>query len=142
MSIAVLAPTKRKRPSTARSIVRGGIKLGPEDQIQLTILEWFAVVLPEAFVFHIPNERKCSFRAGSKLKMIGVRPGVADLGVMLPRGRQIYIEVKDKDGELSPAQESFWLKAKGLGFECFVARSVDDVRRALSILGIKTREAA
>lgn len=141
MTLASVSP-RRIRPSEARTITVAGIKLGPEDQIQVAILDWIAACVPQAYAFHIPNERKCSFKAGSKLKMIGVKSGVADLAVMLPRGRQIYIEVKTDDGVLSPAQETFWLTAKKLGFDCFVARSIDDVRRAFKELGIPTREAA
>ena len=64
----------------AKRIAQSGLS---ESDIQQSCVRWFQVIHPQLWkdgvLFHIPNERKCSYRHGSKLKAEGVISGVADL---------------------------------------------------------------
>ncbi|GKW24382.1 hypothetical protein PEC311524_19760 [Pectobacterium carotovorum subsp. carotovorum] len=63
------------------------------------------------YLLHIPNEGKRGPKAARDAKRLGVRAGVPDLFLTLPRGRYagLWIEMKAKGGKLSPQQE-VWLK--------------------------------
>ncbi|MGX8711647.1 MAG: VRR-NUC domain-containing protein [bacterium] len=71
---------------------------------------------------HIPNERQCSPAQGAQLKRMGVRRGVPDLDLPVPRGKYhgLRIEMKDEDGRPTPDQD-WWLgelREQGYFTEC------------------------
>lgn len=57
--------------------------------------------------------------------------GCPDILGQLNDGRVLAIEVKRPSGKLRPEQDAFLSKAAGAGACAFVARSVDDVWRAV-----------
>ena len=116
------------------------MKLGAEDKIQLSILDYLDLVLPEALVFHVPNQGLRSLTTGKKFKLLGMRAGVPDL-VMIHRGVCFFIEIKSPKGVVSPAQKDFCEAAGRAGAGWVVARCVEDVRNALRLWNIPTREA-
>lgn len=63
------------------------------------------------YLLHIPNEGKRGPKAARDAKRLGVRAGVPDLFLALPRGGYggLWIEMKAKGGKLSALQE-VWLK--------------------------------
>ncbi|UUE55883.1 VRR-NUC domain-containing protein [Pectobacterium aroidearum] len=63
------------------------------------------------YLLHIPNEGKRGPKAARDAKRLGVRAGVPDLFLALPRGGHagLWIEMKSKGGKLSVQQE-VWLK--------------------------------
>jgi hypothetical protein len=64
-------------------------------------------------------------------------PGQPDIqGLISPSGRYIGIEVKTKTGKQSDAQKTFQRVVESLGGIFILARSVEDVDRALAELGI------
>lgn len=86
-----------------------------EDQEQVAIMQWSILArqqYPELkLLHHIPNERKCSLQQGRYMKRKGVKSGVPDLCLPVPRGgyHGLYIEMKrEKGGRLSPSQK-WWL---------------------------------
>ena len=111
-----------------------------ESDIQRAIVEYLAVVLPDALVWAVPNAavRRNGGRAGNGVP--GLRKGVFDLSMILPDGRFAAIEVKAKGGRLSPEQSEFLWAMTDRRIPHLVAYSVDDVRFFLSQLGVKTRE--
>lgn len=60
-------------------------------------------------VIHIPNEGKRTSRYGKSLKDMGMRPGVSDLFIAMPRHGYsgAWLELKSKNGVLSDAQRQF-----------------------------------
>jgi len=59
-------------------------------------------------------------------------PGHPDLaGILAPSGRAIYIEIKSATGRLSKQQARFRDMARAMGALYILARSVEDVSRAL-----------
>lgn len=59
-------------------------------------------------------------------------PGWPDITGILPGGRFLGIEVKSKYGRLRPVQKKVLQELQDSGGLVFVAKSVDDVREALS----------
>jgi hypothetical protein len=62
------------------------------------------------WLFHIPNGGSRDVREGANLKAQGVKPGVPDLALLLPKidYHGLVIEMKRKGGKVSPEQE-LWL---------------------------------
>ena len=116
------------------------MKLGPEDRIQISILEYLEAVAPHVLFFAVPNEGRRSWTAAARHKLLGMVAGVPDL-VLVHDGHALFFEVKAPDGRLRPAQKLFLETAAKAGAKTAVVRSIDDVRAALKAWGIPTREA-
>jgi hypothetical protein len=114
--------------------------LSTEDEIHGGIFSLIRTIAPDVLCFHPANGFWRSKAAGSKLKLLGVTPGIPDLCLIDPVGRVFFIEVKTATGRLSPEQVAIhsWLTA--IGVPCAVCRGVDDARNALAAWNIKTRE--
>lgn len=83
-------------------------------------------------VYHIPNERKCSGRQGASLKRQGVRPGIPDLCVPLPRGGYgaLYIEMKAEGGKITEEQVGWIHRLREYGnmaAVCYGSRNAIDL---------------
>lgn len=65
-----------------------------------------------ALLFAVPNGGMRGWKAAKRLKAEGVRPGVPDLFLPVPRRAYhgLFIEMKATDGRTSPEQNR-WLKA-------------------------------
>lgn len=57
--------------------------------------------------FHVPNGGKRTRGAGDKLRKQGLKSGVADICIILPQQKVIWIELKAIWGRLEPEQEDF-----------------------------------
>lgn len=91
------------------------MKSPSEFEIQRALCMWLdgvqdrrAALLPGIIYWHTPNggSRRDAFE-GARLKQSGVKPGIHDLlflQLSFPWGKLYGLEVKDKDGELSPSQ--------------------------------------
>ena len=86
-----------------------------ESDIQQQCLRWFQMQYREiweaGWLFHIPNEGIRLGKMGSRMKREGVRRGVADLCLAIPRhgyGAR-YIEMKRPGGRQS-AEQRAWQK--------------------------------
>lgn len=90
------------------------VKKVSESDIQMAIARW----LTDAgyFFYSVPNELLGKLRAG-----------VADLVVLQPNGRTVYLEVKTPTGKQSEHQKDFQNMVEFLGFQYHVVRSVEDV---------------
>lgn len=73
-------------------------------------------------------------RIGCRVVRFGV-PGQADLTGILPGGRRLEIEAKSPDGVQTQDQRNYQLMIERFGGLYVLARSVDDVRRALARAG-------
>lgn len=80
----------------------------PEDALQGYVadrLRWYGV--PGLIWYHPANEGKRSPRTGARLKRLGMRPGVADVAIVLPGGRACFLELKSLKGAASAEQARF-----------------------------------
>jgi hypothetical protein len=111
-----------------------------EDQIHIAILEYLRAVLPNALIFHIPNDGVRTPAAAGRLIKLGMMAGAADLIIHTAQRETIYFEVKTAKGIHRANQIAFAGHCTSVGIPYALVRSVEDARAALSALNIKTRE--
>ena len=73
-------------------------------------------------------------RIGNRVIRFGI-PGQADLTGILPRGVRLEVEVKSPDGRQTEEQRNFQRMIERFGGVYVLARSVEDVRHALTQAG-------
>lgn len=123
---------------TSRAVGGAAVFAGPsEDTIQAQVIRWATLqagVYPElARLFHVPNGGQRHAVVAAKLKLQGVKSGVPDLCLPVPRyGRPgLWIEMKTADGRVSKNQKDWIEYLKGAGYRVEVCRSFDEARAAL-----------
>lgn len=80
------------------------------------------------YLFHVPNGGHRSKATAGRLKAAGVKAGVPDLLLLVPRGRYhgMVCELKMPGGRLSPSQKA-WLEALNrFGYYAVVAFGAED----------------
>ena len=116
-----------------------------EDQLQIVCVEWFRIQYPKLahLLFHVPNGGSRAFRISKsgarfspeaqRLKKMGIRPGVSDLFLMLPNAAYhgLWIEMKARDGKMSPEQIEFQANALDLGFDVCIVRKFEQFKQFL-----------
>ncbi|WP_240655162.1 VRR-NUC domain-containing protein [Rhodovarius crocodyli] len=109
-----------------------------------------AVPAGTAFLYAVPNGGRRDGLTGAILKAEGVRAGVADLVLMLPRGRSVYIEMKVGGGQSisgvkvakgyqSDTQQGFQATVEALGFRYVICRSEAEFEALLIEEGVPLR---
>ena len=103
-----------------------------EAQEQSAVVEWWRFAhkkygVPEVALLHIANEGTGSVVRGCLQKRQGVRAGVADLFLSVPRGGRagLWIEMKRKDGQVRPEQREFLEKMRDLGYDGVVCHGAE-----------------
>ncbi len=103
-----------------------------ESQLQILIFDWCHLNrnwYPELeLLFHIPNGGYRNIATAKRLKAEGVKSGVPDLLLPVPRGSYsgLFLEVKTKGGVVSDNQER-WLKSLNeQGYLALVVYSFDE----------------
>ena len=84
--------------------------------------------------FHIPNGGSRDPREAHNLRMQGVKPGVPDICLPVPRGgfAALYIELKRKSGGVLSDNQRVWLKALSrAGNRAVVCRGFDEARETI-----------
>lgn len=98
---------------------------------QVQLFQWAAYHRDLDLMYAIPNGQKRDIRIALKLKEEGVKPGVPDICLPVPRGGKhgLYIELKRrKYGRVSPEQLQ-WLEAlMREGYECAVCHGWEMAR--------------
>lgn len=90
-------------------------QMANETQEQIWLMQWgqqpsIRRQYPELkYLYHIPNERSDK-RQAAILKKMGVKRGVPDLCLPVPRGKYhgLYIEMKRADGGTVSDDQSWW----------------------------------
>lgn len=85
-----------------------------ENQHQMMVMKWtqqpsIRQKWPELkLLFHIPNERHCTPQQGKNLQRMGVKRGVPDMYLPVPRGKYhgLFVELKTSTGR--PSEEQKW----------------------------------
>jgi hypothetical protein len=91
--------------------------------------------LPEWQWFHVPSGELRDIRTASKLKQMGVKPGIPDILLIPPTGRIHCLELKRQGEMLSDAQEDFQCHAIKHGWPHSVADSFDQALAVLDAWG-------
>lgn len=104
-----------------------------ESRIQRAVIAWWAAKhkefgVPECLLFAIPNGLWLGAKAGKFAKLEGLRSGVSDLFLAIPRGRWhgLFMELKTETGTASDAQEAFILAAQAQGYCAVVRQGYDE----------------
>lgn len=106
-----------------------------ESSLQKEVVKYLRLELRHigGIIYAVPNGDKRDAIIGARLKQEGVLAGVADLHILLPGGKIIFVEMKTKTGSQSDNQKLFQKQVETLGFEYLIWRSIDD-----AILWVKT----
>lgn len=107
----------------------------PEAALQRAICEHLRLIgTPGMIYFSLPNEGKRSPSAGLELKRMGLRPGAADLCIVI-NGRAHFMELKSAKGSQSEAQKVFAEDCSLAGCPYAVVKSIDAAKQILSVWG-------
>lgn len=109
-----------------------------EHEEQCALFEWAAYqdgFWPELRLMHaIPNGGKRDKVTAARLKAEGVKPGVPDICLPVPRGDKhgLYIEMKRRKGGSVSADQLKWLdNLMRQGYECHVCRGCEEARSVI-----------
>lgn len=123
-------PPKRER---IRRPVDGKPAGPTEHQEQSRVISWWALQhqrfgLPVFALFCVPNGGARDVITGARLKAEGVRPGVPDLCLAVPRGAHhgLYIEMKVGDNKPSDRQTEIIEYLNRVGYKAVVHYSSED----------------
>ena len=109
----------------------------PEEDMQIECVKWFDHAFPcySFLLFHPANGGSRNSIEAAKLKKMGVRPGIPDLILLLPRKGYSFLSIElkaRKQGRQSESQkiieELIHKKSGGLYILC---RSFDEFRRII-----------
>lgn len=104
-----------------------------EHQLQSACFKLFNLQYPQhaGDYFAIPNGGLRNKRVAYKLKLEGVKPGVFDAFLSVPRATYagLWIEFKTAKGRLSQEQKQFKERMENNGYKCEVAKSIDEFAR-------------
>ena len=109
-----------------------------EAQEQRALFDWAAYAQnrwPElGLLYHVPNGGSRDPREAHNLRMQGVKPGVPDLCLPVPRNgyAALYIEMKRKSGGVLSDNQRVWLKALNrAGNRAVVCNGFDEARETI-----------
>ena len=99
-----------------------------ESQLQQMCVRYFRYKYPQYLIYATPNGGSRNSIEAKRLKAEGVLAGVADLTILLPQGRSVYIEMKVKGNRQTDHQKDFQQKAEALGYKYYVCYSFDQFK--------------
>lgn len=102
-----------------------------ESNLQSACVRWFRLQYPNLVIYAVPNGGSRNVREAQRLKTEGVLAGVADLVVLLPQGKSLYIEMKVKGNKQTLNQKEFQQKAEVLGHTYAVCYSFEDFEKVV-----------
>lgn len=108
-----------------------------EQQQQTALFNWAAIMehqIPElALMYHIPNEGQRSKVSGAILKSMGLKRGIPDVCLPVPRGGHgaLYIEMKAEHGAVTREQKAMMAALEEGGNKCVVCRSWTDAKEEI-----------
>ena len=119
---AVVTATLLPSPARRRHI---------EDDLQRQVFQFLDWALPaDGIAYAIPNGGKRHAREAARMKGLGVRAGMPDIGICF-RGRALYVELKAPRGVVSEAQREMAKRLNYAGAAVMLCRSVPEVEAAL-----------
>ena len=102
-----------------------------ESTLQTQCVKWFRYQYPNFVIYAVPNGGSRNVREAQRLKSEGVLAGVADLTILLPQGKSLYIEMKVKGNRQTLNQKEFQQKAEALGHKYYVCYSIEDFEKVI-----------
>lgn len=109
-----------------------------EAQEQVAVIDWWRFAhkkygVPECSLLHVANEGTGSAARGRLQKKQGVRAGVADLFLSVPRGAfsGLWLEMKRQGGRVRPEQLDFLQTMRALGYDTAVCPGAEAARQKI-----------
>ena len=105
--------------------------MNKEDLLQAQVVKWFRneyQMHGKGLIFSVPNGGSRNVIEAKKLKTTGTMAGVADLTILLPNAKTIFVELKTDVGKQSEVQKLFENKVKNLNFEYYIVRNLNDFK--------------
>ena len=93
------------------------------------------VLLELALLFAVPNGGHRSKATAGRLKAEGVKPGVPDLCLPVPRGGShgLFVELKRRKGSTTSPEQREWLsRLAGQGYATVVAKGWDEAAESIT----------
>ena len=110
-------------------------KVDREAPEQRLAFQYMQVKYPQAFkmAFHVPNGGQRNKIVAAKLKAEGVKAGVPDICVALPRGQfhGLFVEMKAKPphaSAVSPFQKQWLAQLQAVGYRTVVCKGFQEFR--------------
>ena len=110
-----------------------------ESLIQQACVQWFRYQYPDygSLLFAVPNGARRSHATASRMKAEGMVSGVADLILLVPRGRfaSLCIEMKTRraGSKQGDRQKSWQQDAEAVGNKYVICKSLEDFRREVTL---------
>ncbi|WP_263147737.1 VRR-NUC domain-containing protein [Pseudomonas sp. RIT-PI-AD] len=110
-----------------------GARIDYEGAEQAALFDWLRLLHPEAhaLAFHVPNGGHRHIKVAADLKRQGVKAGVPDIVLPMPRGgfHGLYIEfkaAKPNDAAVAPTQRAYLAALERQGYFATVCRGIDE----------------
>lgn len=109
-----------------------------EDEEQTQVVKWAELQMgrwPDLqWLYHIPNGGKRRRTEAARFKAMGVKAGVPDLCLPVPKGgyHGLYIEMKRQEGGKLSKDQREWIE--GLDKNGYCVRRCDGARQAIAVL--------
>lgn len=99
-----------------------------EHDLQCACVHWFRLTYPSisTLLFAVPNGGARNMITGAKLKAEGVTAGVADLILLVPHKKPVFLELKTKIGRQSDSQKEWQNAVVNAGYAYHVIRTLDE----------------
>ncbi|HEC1649717.1 VRR-NUC domain-containing protein [Yersinia enterocolitica] len=109
-----------------------------ETEEQAALIEWADKTVIDGicigdYLIHIPNEGKRGPKAARDAKRLGLRKGVPDLFLALPRGGYagLWIEMKSEKGKASVEQNQWIAKLCDVGYQVEICFCYDSAKEMI-----------
>lgn len=108
-----------------------------EETEQITLIDWCNLnvhIYPElALIYHVPNGGKRNRTEAIRLKRAGVKKGVPDLCLPVPRSNYngLYIEMKYRNGRTSKEQKEWIKKLNEQGYKAVVCNGFEEAKATI-----------
>lgn len=108
---------------------------GSEAQEQKALFEWAEYFPALKWLHAIPNGGRRDKKEAADLKRQGVKAGVSDIFLPLPKGKYhgLYIEMKVKGNKPTEKQTEFLEYAKGAGYAVAVTYSAEEAIKVITM---------
>lgn len=109
-----------------------------EDAEQLALMTWakshVGGIRVADYLIHIPNGGKRNVIEAARLKRMGVKAGVSDLFLPVPRGAAhgLWVEMKAGKGRVSEAQQEWLNKMAQHGYATAICYGHEAAKRAIT----------
>ena len=127
---------RQRQGGQKKCVAKMNVPLEEDDQrLLFEWAEWATCSNPElALLYHIPNEGKRSKLVGYRLQAQGMRRGVPDICLPVPRGGYgaLYVELKRRKGGRVSEEQRVWIDALNrAGNKAVICKGFDEAKAAI-----------